>query len=123
DPTADVLLAQARLALAAQNMGVAREAAARALKLDSDLTEARVIELRALSVQGEHEAAIEGARALAGRLTDEDVFLLADLLTAADRGAEARRELEKLSAAAPTRVGAERRLISLDLHDGDFDAA
>lgn len=123
DPTADVLLAEARLALAAQNMKVAREAASRALKLDSDLTEARVIELRAQSVQGEHDAAIAGARALAGQLTGEDVFLLADLLTAADRHDEARRELEKLAAAAPTRIGAERRLIALDLHDGDFDAA
>ena len=123
DPTADVLLAEARLALAAQNMSVAREAASRALKLDSDLTEARIIELRAQSVQGEHEAAIAGARALDDPLTDEDVFLLADLLTAADRDGDARRELEKLSAAPATRVGAERRLLSLDLQEGDFDAA
>jgi tetratricopeptide (TPR) repeat protein len=123
DPTADVLLAEARLALAAQNMRVAREAAGRALKLDSDLTEARIIDLRAQSVQGEHEAAIAGARAFAGPLTGEDVFLLADLLTAADRAGDARRELEKLAAAAPTRIGAERRLISLDLQEGDFDAA
>lgn len=123
DPTSEVLLAEARLALAAQNMRVAREAAGRALKLDSDLTEARVIELRAQSVQGEHEAAIAGARALAGQLGGEDVYLLADLLTAADRHADARRELDTLAAAAPTRVGAERRLISLDLHEGDFDAA
>jgi len=123
DPTSEVLLAEARLALAAQNMRVAREAAGRALKLDSDLTEARVIELRAQSVQGEHDAAIAGARALAGQLGGEDVYLLADLLTAADRHADARRELDTLAAAAPTRVGAERRLISLDLHEGDFDAA
>jgi tetratricopeptide (TPR) repeat protein len=123
DPTSDVLLAEARLALAAQNMRVARDAASRALKLDTDLTEARIIELRAQSVQGEHDAAIAGARAMAGQLSGEDVFLLADLLTAADRHDEARRELATLSAAAPTRVGAERRLISLDLHDGDFDAA
>lgn len=124
DPTSEVLLAEARLALAAQNMRVAREAAGRALKLDSDLTEARIIELRAQSVQGEHDAAIAGARALAGQqLGGEDVYLLADLLTAADRHADARRELDTLAAAAPTRVGAERRLISLDLHEGDFDAA
>ena len=123
DPTSEVLLAEARLALAAQNMRLAREAAGRALKLDSSLTEARIIELRAQSVQGEHEAAIAGARELGGELTGEDVFLLADLLTAADRHADARRELETLAAAAPTRVGAERRLIALDLHEGDFDAA
>lgn len=123
DPTAEVLLAEARLALAAQNMNVAREAAGRALRLDSDLTEARVIEARAQSVQGEHGAAIAGARALGGSLTGEDVFLLADLLTAADRHDEARRELAALAAAAPTRTGAERRLIALDLHEGDFDAA
>ncbi|HMA12556.1 MAG TPA: tetratricopeptide repeat protein [Steroidobacteraceae bacterium] len=123
EPTADVLLAESRLALAAQNMNVAREAAARALKLDSDLTEARVIELRAQSVQGEHEAAIAGARALDGKLADDDVFLLSDLLTAADRADEARRELDRLGAQPAARVGAERRLIALDLQDGNFDAA
>lgn len=123
DPTSDVLLAEARLALAAQNMRVAREAASRALKLDSGLTEARVIELRAQSVQGEHDAAIAGARGLQGNLAGEDLFLLADLLTAADRNADARRELEMLAAAPATRVAAERRLIALDLHEGDFDAA
>jgi tetratricopeptide (TPR) repeat protein len=123
DPTSDVLLAEARLALAAQNMRVAREAASRALKLDSDLTEARVIELRAQSVQGEHDAAVAGARSLQGSLAGEDLFLLADLLTAAERTADARRELEMLAAAPATRVAADRRLIALDLHEGDFDAA
>lgn len=123
DPTSDVLLAEARLALAAQNMTVARDAASRALKLDTDLTEARVIELRALSVQGEHEPAVAGARELSGKLTGDDVFLLADLLTAAERNVDARRELATLAGVPATRFGAERRLIAMDLQDGDFDAA
>ena len=78
DPTPEVLLAQAQLAFAAQNMQAARKAAQRALQLDSGLTEARSIELRAQSVLGEHEAAIAGARQLdPASLSGEDVFLLA----------------------------------------------
>jgi Tfp pilus assembly protein PilF len=122
DPTADVLLAEARLALSAQNMRVARDAATRALKLDSGLTEAEVIALRAQSVLGEHEAAIAGARALTG-LEGDDAFLVPDLLIAADRSGEARRELTAMSADPATHLGAERRLIALDLQEGDFAAA
>lgn len=124
DPTADVLLAQARLALAGQNMKVALDAAQRAAALDSRLTEARTIELRALSVLGEDDAAIAGARALDPQeLQGEDVFLLADLLLAADREEEASRELERLAAQEQTRLGAERRLISMAMRNGDLDTA
>ena len=113
---------QARLALAAQNMRAAMDGAQRALQMDSDLTEAQVIVLRALSVLGEHDAAIEGARALdAAQLQGEDVFLLADLLIAADRHDEARRELAAPGrAAAKPALGAERRLIALRSARGRF---
>jgi hypothetical protein len=51
--------------------------------------------LRALSVLGEHNAAIEGARALAASqgyaLQGDDAFLLSDLQVAADRHDDARR--------------------------------
>lgn len=123
DPTSEVLLAQARLAMAGQNMQVARAAAERALTLDSDMVEARIIILRSLSMQGQHDAAIEGARALRGVLDGEDVFLVADLLTAADRNDEARKELEPLAADEATKLGAERRLIAMSMQEGDFAAA
>ena len=123
DSTSEVLLAEARLAMAANNMQVARTAAERALTLDSELVEARIIILRALSVQGEHDAAIEGARALHGVLEGEDLFLVADLLTAADRNEEARKELEPLAAEEETRLGAERRLIAMSMQEGDFAGA
>ncbi|HXC59941.1 MAG TPA: tetratricopeptide repeat protein [Steroidobacteraceae bacterium] len=123
DPTAEVLLAEARLALAAQNMRVARDAAQRALALDSNLMEAQIIVLRTQSVAGEHDAAIAGARAIRDQLDGEDVFLLADLLIAADRYDDARKELAPLAADAATKVGAERRLIALEMQEGDFTAA
>jgi tetratricopeptide (TPR) repeat protein len=124
DPTAEVLLAQARLAMSAQNMNVAMNAAQGALTRDANMIEAQTIVLRALSVLGEHTAAIAGVRALeASQLQGEDVFLLADLLIAADRHEEARRELLQLAAAAETRLGAERRLIALAINEGDLDGA
>jgi tetratricopeptide (TPR) repeat protein len=123
DPTADVLLAQARLQLAAQNMRAAMEAAQRSLALDADQLEAQTIVLRALSVLGEHNAAIEGARALGKELPGEDAFLLADLLAAADRQTEATEELQRVAAKQELQLGAERRLIAMALRDGQFDEA
>jgi tetratricopeptide (TPR) repeat protein len=127
DPSADVLLAEAQLGLAAQNMRAAMASAQRALEIEPGMVEAQVIVLRALSVLGENAAAIEGARALVesqgGSLEDEDAYLVADLLIAADQHEEARRELTRLGANAETRNGAERRLVALDLDEGNFDAA
>jgi len=124
EPTAEVLLAQARLALSAQNMQVAIQAAQKALAVNSDVLEAQTIVLRALSVQGEHNAAIAGVRALDPEsLQGEDAFLLADLLSAANRNDEAQRELLRLAAADATRLGAERRLIGLAISEGDLDGA
>jgi Flp pilus assembly protein TadD len=123
DPTAEVLLAQARLALAAQNMRVARETAQRALAVDSDMVEARIITLRAQSVTGDHDAAIAGAKAIRDELEGDDAFLVADLLIAADRHDEARKELAPMAENAATKIGAERRLIALEMQEGDFEAA
>jgi len=120
DPTPEVMLAQARLAFAAQNMRVARQAARRAIDLDATLTEARSLDLRAQSVLGEHDAAIAGARQLAARnLSGDDAFLLADLLDAADRDADAATELQRLAAQPDTQFGAERRLIAMAMRDGN----
>jgi tetratricopeptide (TPR) repeat protein len=124
DPTAEVMLAQARLAFAAQNMRVARQAARRAMDLDASLTEARTLDLRAQSVLGEHDAAIAGARQLSRlNLAGEDVFLLADLLDAAGRGAEAATELQRLAAQPATQAGAARRLVAMALRNGDEEEA
>jgi tetratricopeptide (TPR) repeat protein len=124
DPTAEVLLAQAQLAFAAQNMQVARSAAERALGIDASLEEARSIVLRAQSVLGDHEAAVAGARQLDRRtLAGEDVFLVADLLDAADRQADAEQELQELLLAPDTNVGARQRLITMALRNGDLDGA
>lgn len=124
DPAPEVLLAQARLAFAAQDMQAARSAAERALKLDADMMEARSIDLRALSVLGEHDAAIAGARKLdPGSLGGTDSFLLADLLDAADRDAESQEELEKLALDPATRLGAQQRLIAMAMRNGDLDGA
>ncbi len=123
DPTATVKLAQARLAFGAQDMRAAIAAAQAAQAMDTDLTEAAVIELRARAVLGEYDAAISAARALGDRLDEENAFLVADLLVAADRHDEARRELDRLSAKPETRLGAERRLVGLAIEEGNLDAA
>jgi tetratricopeptide (TPR) repeat protein len=127
DPSADVLLAQAQLGVAAQDMRSAMDSAQRALAIEADMISAQTLVLRALSTLGEDNAAIEGARALVksqgDSLKGEDVFILPDLQVAADHHEDARRELERMSAVAATHSGAERRLVALDLDEGNFDAA
>jgi Tfp pilus assembly protein PilF len=51
------------------------------------------------------------------------MFLLADLLVAADRGNEARQELSRLSADPAQRLSVERRLVALSMQEGDNAAA
>ncbi len=122
DPAPEVLLAQARLAFAAQNMQAARSAAQNALKLDAGIAEARSIELRALSVLGEHDAAIAGARKLDPKSAAAgDSFLLSDLLDSAGRDVEAQEELERLLKQTDTRPGAQQRLIAMAFRNGDLD--
>ena len=123
DPTAEVRLAQARLALGSQNMRAAIEHAQQARALDADLLEAVVIELRARSVLGEHDAAITGARELGDALVEDNAFLVADLLAGADRNDEARSELEKLAAKPETHLAAERRIVALAMEEGDYATA
>lgn len=123
DPSAEVLLAQARLAYAAQNMQAAVDAALRAAALDGGQIETQVLVLRALSVMGEHNGAIAGAEELEGQLQGDDVFLVADLLSAAGRDSAAERELLRLASAEETRGGAERRLISMAIRNGELERA
>ncbi len=124
DPAAEVLLAQARLAMAAYNMQVALDAAQRATMLNPNMMEARTIALRALSMMGHHDAALAGLDALrAEELAGEDIYLRADLLLGAGRTADAEEELERLAASPGTAGGAERRLITLALRNGRLAAA
>lgn len=122
DPAAEVLLAQARLAMAGYNMQVALEAAQRALQLEPAMIEARIIMLRALSVMGRHQEALAGARELPlDQLPGEDAFLLADLLLGAGRVADAQAELVRLADQPATATGAQRRLITLALRFGRLE--
>jgi len=124
DPTAEVLLAQARLALSAYNMEEAMQAAEQAATLDTRMLEAQIILLRALSVKGDHSAAIAGARTLPQEaLQGEDAFLVADLLQAGGRVSDAEAELNRLASLPDTAAGAERRLVSMALRQGRLDAA
>ncbi|HUG72378.1 MAG TPA: tetratricopeptide repeat protein [Steroidobacteraceae bacterium] len=124
DPNAEVLLAQARLAMAGQNMQVAMDAATRAAALDVRLIEAQTIVLRALSVLGEHNAALAGARELRPeQLQGNDAYLIPDLLTGAGRDTEAQAELVRLAAVPELASGAQRRLISMALRQGRLDEA
>ena len=110
--------------MSAQNMNVAMNAAQGALTRDANMMEAQTIVLRALSVLGEHTAAIAGVRTLeASQLQGEDVFLLADLLAAADRNDEAQSELQRLSLQPETRLGAARRQIAMAFRNGDLAGA
>lgn len=124
DPAPEVLLAQARLAMAAYNMQEAFDAAGRALELERGMLEARIIQLRALSVMGRHDEAIAGARELPlDELAGDDAFLLADLLIGAGRSSDAEDELNRLAADPATAVGAQRRLITESLRYGRLEDA
>ncbi len=124
DPTPEVLLAQARLAFAAQNMHVARDAAHRALLADTAITEARTIELRAQSVLGEHELplpvrgnSIPPASLAKTSICSRTCSMGPVVKTTRPANCCA------LSAKPETKLGADRRLIAISLRNGDLDGA
>jgi len=119
DPTAEVLLAHARLALAAYDLGRAVELANRALALESQLTDARLVVVRAQALLGQTEAALTTARDIAGSLSGEDRFLVADVLLAGARSEPARTELLRLREQSDLAMSADRRLGLLALEQGD----
>lgn len=124
DPNAEVMLAQARLSLAAYNMQSALESARRAIDLESGMVEAHILQLRALSVLGQHEAALAGLAELpAAMLQGDDAFLRADLLLGAGRIADAEAELQRLADLPELAAGAGRRLLSLAMRNGQLDLA
>jgi len=123
DPTAEVVLAQATLALHAYDWRKAVQLAERALSLQGRLVPAQVVRVRARSMLGETEAALTEARELQGKLSGEDVFLVADVLAAAQRAEATREELMRLRADAQLVAGVDRRLASLALEQGDLGEA
>jgi tetratricopeptide (TPR) repeat protein len=124
DPNAEVLVAQARLALSAHNMEAAIEAATRAAELEPGFVEPQVIVLRALSVLGDHGAAIAGAREIPAEYLQEDnAFLMADLLMSAGRNGDAEAELLRLLNQPELKFGAARRLVTMALRQGRLEEA
>lgn len=123
DPTAEVLLAQAKLAQQSFDLNAAIKYAERALELEQRLTEARVLIIRCRVMLGQVDAALTQAREIQGDLSGEDAFLVADVLSAAERDDAAREELQRLRQTPDLVAGVDRRLGALDLADGDLAAA
>lgn len=123
DPTAEVLLAQARLAQQSYDLKAAVELAERALAIDARMTDARLLAIRSRAMLGEVDAAVAAAREIQDQLAGDDVFIVADILEAADRPEEARRELERLRETPALAAPANRRLAAQALARGDLDAA
>lgn len=124
DPAAEVLLAQARLAMGAYNMRAALDAARQALELESGMVEAQLIVVRALSVLGEHDAAIASLAQLPREVLEgDDALLYADLLMAAGRDADAESELQSRAEDPQTAPGAYRRMVSVALRNGQLEQA
>jgi tetratricopeptide (TPR) repeat protein len=123
DPTAEVVLAQATLALHAYDLRKAVQLAERALGLQGRFVPAQVVRVRARAMRGETDAALDEARSLADKLSGEDVYLVADVLALAQRSEGAREELLRLRADAQLAAGADRRLGSLALEQGDLPEA
>jgi tetratricopeptide (TPR) repeat protein len=123
DPTAEVLFAQARLAQQSFDLNAAIKFAEAALELDTRLADARLLIIRSKVMLGQVDEALTQAREIQGDLSGEDAFVIADVLSAADRDDAAREELQRLRTQPELASGADRRLGALDLADGDLGAA
>lgn len=123
DPTAEVLLAQARLAQQSFDLAGAIKFAERALAIEPALLDAKTLIARCRAMQGDVDGALVAARELEGQLNGEDRFLVPDILNAADRNDEARKELEKLRETAELASSANRRLGAIALSEGDLAGA
>jgi tetratricopeptide (TPR) repeat protein len=123
DPTAEVLLAQAKLAQQSFDLHTAIKLAQRALELESRLNEARLLIVRCRVMLGDVDQALGEAREMQKDLTGEDSFIVADLLTAADRDDAAREELRRLGTQPGLSSAADRRLGALAMADGDLGTA
>jgi len=119
DPTSDVVLAQATLALHAFDLTAAVSLARRALEMDTSLVQAKLLILRAQALQGDYDDALTAARELQPTLAGDDLFVVADVLNAADRGDQARAELLRLREQPALALAVDRRLGALAMEQGD----
>jgi tetratricopeptide (TPR) repeat protein len=119
DPTSDVVLAQATLALHAFDLTAAVNLARRALEMDTSLVQAKLLILRAQALQGDYDDALTAARELQPTLAGDDLFVVADVLNAADRGDQARAELLRLREQPALALAVDRRLGALAMEQGD----
>ena len=123
DATADVVLAQATLAPHAYDWRHAADLAQRALDLETGLTAARVVQIRALALLGDTDAALAAATEVQPRLGGEESFLVADVLGSAQRADDLHTELLKQRQNPQLAAAADRRLGALALEQGDLDEA
>ena len=123
DPTAEVVMAQATLALHAYDYKAALKLSDRALELRSGFVPARLLKVRVQALSGDVEPALQLAKELDGKLGEDDAFLAADVLAAAQRSEAAREELRRLQGKPALAVGAARRLGALALEQGDLEEA
>ena len=116
---AEVVMAAATLALHAYDLRRAVQLAERALTIEPQMLQAKLLAARARALLGETDAALASVRAVQEQLSDDDVFLVADLLASADRGEQARTELLRLREDARYTAAADRRLGGQALEQGD----
>lgn len=116
-------LAHAALALQASDSPSALAAVQRALRLRPGWREAQWLEARARIAGGDCAGGLVAASTLAAEGTDPDRLLHAWLLTACERGAEARPVFEDLARGRLVRAEALEGLAGLDLAAGRYDDA
>jgi tetratricopeptide (TPR) repeat protein len=120
---AEAALAHGTLALAAGDSPTAIAEAQRALTLRADLREARWLEVRARIAGGDCPGGLAGSAALAAEAGEGDRLLHAWMLTACDRGAEARPIFDDLARGRLARPEALEGLAGLDVEAGRYDDA
>jgi tetratricopeptide (TPR) repeat protein len=120
---AEAHFAHGVLALQAGDSPTAIEAAGRALQLRSDWREARWLDVRARIAGGDCARGVAASSALAAESSDADRLLHAWMLTACERGAEARPIFEDLARGRLARPEALEGLAGLDVEAGRYDDA
>jgi predicted Zn-dependent protease len=120
---AEAHYAHGALALQAGDSPTALEAAARAQRLRSDWREARWLAVRARIAGGDCQRGLAESSVLAAEAGDADRLMHAWMLTACERGAEARPIFEDLARGRLARPEALEGLAGLDLEAGRYDEA
>lgn len=120
---AEAHFAHGVLALQSGDSPTALAAAGRALRLRADWREAQWLEVRARITGGDCAGGIAASSVLAAEAGDADRLLHAWMLTACERGAEARPIFEDLARGRLVRAEALEGLAGLDVEAGRYDDA